>query len=66
MPVVNISCRYLNNGCAMICQPDCVEEHEKNCPFSANDVQQGDENNVSTPLFDLVDQVKNGTFEEQN
>ena len=50
----------------MICRSDCVQEHEKNCPFAVN-VQQGNENiNVSMPLFDLVDQVKNGTYEEQN
>ena len=64
MPVVNISCRYLKNGCAMICQPDCVQDHEENCPFAVN--VQENENTVSTPLFDLVDQVKNGAYEEQN
>lgn len=50
----------------MICRSDCVQEHEKNCTFADN-VQQGNENyNVSTPLFDLVDQVKNGAYEEQD
>lgn len=63
---MNISCRYLKNGCVMICRSDCVQEHEKNCTFADN-VQQGNENyNVSTPLFDLVDQVKNGAYEEQD